>query len=132
MGITVMSQQQANDSLVKIGKAQAIYTATGKQTGLRVEIWHNGLNEYRLLRAPELSTLQNKVSIQLAAWTQKWERVSSKNAAQKTRLQGKDEAEQRTNDAQHALTEASQLLGQSFSSTRMIRALLPAMKLSIT
>jgi restriction system protein len=110
---------QANGP-VKLGLAQAIVTATGRQTGFRIEAWHNGLNEYRLLRAPDRATLQNKLNIQLAAWNEKWVRVSAKNAAEETRLQGKEDAEARTNEAQDALTEASQLLSDSVRKAHVI------------
>lgn len=96
--------------LVKHSEAEWVYTATGKVSGCRVELWHTGLNEHRLLRAPDRDILQNKVNAQLATWAEKWERVSAKQHATSLKVKGKDQAEASTTEAQGALREAEGLL----------------------
>lgn len=96
--------------LVKHSDASLTYTATGRVTGCRVEVWHTGLNEHRLLRAPDEDILQNKVNSQLATWAEKWQRVSAKQHANSLRMDGRELAQATNDEAQAALREAEGLL----------------------
>lgn len=96
--------------LIKHSDAEWVRTSTGKITGCRIEVWHTGLNEHRLLRAPDSDVLQNKFNAQVAAWAEKWARVNSKHQAAQMRASGKEQAETATSEAQDALAEANDLL----------------------
>jgi restriction system protein len=96
--------------LIRFSDATAVYTASGKVTGCRMELWHTGLNEHRLLRAPDGNVLQNKVNALVAQWEEKWERVSSRQLAFSMKEKGKEQAEESTSEAQAALREAESLL----------------------
>ncbi|WP_199099260.1 restriction endonuclease [Dyella sp. ASV21] len=75
-----------------------------------MEVWHTGLNEHRLLKAPDPAVLQNKMNAQLASWAEKWERLSAKQLASSTKEKGKEQADSATNEAQNALRDAEGLL----------------------
>jgi len=77
-------------NLVRCSEVTAVYTATGKVTGYRIELWHTGLNEHRLLRAPDRSVLQNKVNSQFDQWEEKWARVSAKQHALFSKKKGSE------------------------------------------
>ncbi|ULU26289.1 restriction endonuclease [Dyella terrae] len=96
--------------LVRFSEASWVYTSTGKVTGCRIEVWHTGLNEHRLLKAPDKDVLQNKMNALLATWTEKWERVSAKQQANSVKWKGKEQADAATADAQNTLQEAEGLL----------------------
>jgi restriction system protein len=96
--------------LVRYSDADWVHTSTGKVSGCRMELWHSGLNEHRLLRAPDRDILQNKVHALVAAWDEKWDRVSSKQSAPLLQFKGKYQAEARTQDAQRRMREAEEIL----------------------
>lgn len=50
-----------------------------------LELRHLGLHEYRLLKAPNHYVLKNKADTQLAAWHDKWQRITSKAAIQQSK-----------------------------------------------
>jgi hypothetical protein len=71
--------------LVTVGEIEVVYAVSGRVTGHRVALRHNGLREHRLLRAPVAHVLQSMVDAQLAAWDQKWRHVSLRAWDQKWR-----------------------------------------------
>lgn len=95
---------------VTVGQIETTYTSTGRLSGYRLEIRHNGLHEYRLLRAPDQYLLKNKAEIQLAAWDEKWRRIQSKDAAFQALFQSKERAVALSTDAALAIEEAKNIL----------------------
>jgi hypothetical protein len=96
--------------LVTIGWVEPVYTQTGRLTGYRLEVRHQGLHEYRLLRAPDQYVLKNKEETQLAAWSEKWQRASTKNAHREIVSRTKESADRLTERAQIDLEKAKTLL----------------------
>lgn len=104
------------DRLLNIGKAQAYWNVSSTRVlKYVVEISHKGLNEHKLISAPELSMLENKVNLQCRKWTDKWKAVESKNMASQEKEANLEEANKKTEEAQQAITEIGDLLSRTLS-----------------
>ena len=95
----------------EVGQASAHYNANGTRV-LRysVEVKHNGLNEYKILSAPDLSMLQHKVNSQVDKWEEKWEKLTEKKEKELKLSASIEEAQNRTTEAQQALIVIDNLL----------------------
>src|SRR5258708_10823050 len=103
--------------LVEISTAKPTYAVSGRLTGYQVEVRHTGLNEYALLRAPEVSILQNKTNAKLALWRDKWSRIVAQKEAAEARFKSAASAEKRTDQAQGLLEELRNLLKRTVSAS---------------
>ena len=94
-----------------VGQATAHYNANGTRV-LRysVEVKHNGLNEYKILSAPDLSMLQHKVNSQVTKWEEKWEKLTEKKEKAQKLSASIEEAQNGTTEAQQALIVIDNLL----------------------
>jgi restriction system protein len=115
-----MGANMEQSGLIKQSEITTVYTATGKISGWRVELRHTGLNEHRLLRAPDRNVLQNKVNSLRSQWGDKWERVSARQHASSTRARGKGQAEEVTAEAQAALHDAENILVASLDANNVV------------
>lgn len=106
-----------SDDLITIGDLEATYRANGSPTGVRIEVWHNGLNEHRLIRAPDQIILRNKLAVQLEAWRTKWQKVSSERARTLDKLRSKGAADEKTREAEAALAEARGIISAALTCT---------------
>lgn len=69
-----------SDQLIKYGSTDYHYNvARTKLLRCTREMYHTGLNEHKLIFAPDKYILSNKIEIQEAKWTEKWDAVKSKN-----------------------------------------------------
>lgn len=69
-----------SDQLIKYGSTDHHYNvARTKLLRCTREMYHTGLNEHKLISAPDKYILSNKIEIQEAKWTEKWDAVKSKN-----------------------------------------------------
>lgn len=100
-----------NNKLIQMGRPEAIYNSNGTRV-LRysVEVYHTGLNEHKVLTAPEIDMLENKLGIQIDKWEEKWEQIEKKKTLSKAREANKEEAIYRTEEAQERLEEIEELL----------------------
>ncbi len=94
------------EELIELGQAQANYNAAGTRIlKYTVEMYHNGLNEHKLISAPDLDMLQNKVNLQGQKWIDKWEILESKRKAKEDKEANIDNASQRNQEAKEALNQ---------------------------
>ena len=65
---------------IHTGQVQDIWNVSGTYI-LRytMEMYHKGLNEHKLISAPERDILENKANLQAQKWTEKWNRIETKN-----------------------------------------------------
>ncbi len=104
------------DDMIQLGQAQAHWNAPGTRIlKYSVEMYHKGLNEHKLISAPETDILQNKVNLQANKWNQKWENLETKRKAQEEREANQKEAENRTLEAQALLKEIDDILIHTLS-----------------
>ena len=98
-------------SLIKMGPIKEKWNTAGTRVlGYYQEIWHTGLNEHRVISAPEKYILKTKVEMQIAKWNEKWGTYSEKKIKAVEKQAMIQEAEQRTKEAQDALTELENIL----------------------
>jgi len=99
-----------------LGEPQAYWNNAGTKVLKYVnEMYHEGLNEHKLVSAPDLDILQNKVDIQLRKWSEKWRKLESKTKAQKKKEATIEEAKKRTEDSEKALSVVNRLLLHTLS-----------------
>ena len=66
-------------SLIKMGPVEEKWNAAYTRVlGYYQEIWHTGLNEHKIISAPEEDILETKVEVQIAKWNEKWATFSEK------------------------------------------------------
>ena len=99
------------NDLIEIGKTQSYANVSGTRI-LRylVEMSHKGLNEHKVISAPEYEMLQNKVDLQRQKWVEKWEMLESKRKVIHEKEANLEEANLKTEAAAKALEEIDNLL----------------------
>lgn len=75
-----------------------------------VEISHNGLKEHKVISAPEEDILENKVSIQLEKWNEKWQIQKERKKRVDDRTASIEQANELTYEAQETLQEIDDML----------------------
>lgn len=100
-----------SNNLIEVGKAEAHYSANYTRIlKYTVEMFHKGLNEHKILSAPELDMLQNKANLQADKWNEKWEKIEAKRMKSEEKEANIEEAEERTEEAQEAIRRIDNLL----------------------
>ena len=98
-------------SLIKKGPVEEKWNAAETRVlGYYQEIWHTGLNEHKVISAPDEDILETKVEVQIAKWNEKWGTYSEKKIKAVEKQAMIQEAEQRTKEAQDALAELENIL----------------------
>jgi restriction system protein len=98
-------------SLIKMGPVEEKWNAAYTRVlGYYQEIWHTGLNEHKIISAPEEDILETKVEVQIAKWNEKWATFSEKKRLAAEKQAKIEEAEQMTKKAHSALAELENLL----------------------
>ncbi len=105
-----------SDNQIKVGRNQACYSASGTRV-LRytVEMSHEGLNEHKLISAPDTYMLNTKVNLQKRKWNEKWETISSRRKINNEKEANLEEANRRTDEAMNALKNVEDILASSLS-----------------
>ena len=101
-----------NKNQIKIEKAQAHWNVTGTRIlKYTVDMYHEGLNERKLISAPEEDILENKVNLQVQRWNDKWDKRLI-NLEKEANL---EEANLRTEAAIKSFSEIENLLIHTLS-----------------
>lgn len=67
------------DNDIQIGEVYEKWNASGTRVlKYTIELYHNYLNEHKLISAPEFKILQHKVKLQYIKWHKKWKSVELK------------------------------------------------------
>lgn len=105
-----------NNDLIQVGQAQAYHNVFGTRVlKYTVEMFHKGLNEHKLISAPELDMLQNKANLQAQKWTEKWDFIESKRKISEQKEANIEEATSKTEEAIKALKQIDNLLIHTLS-----------------
>lgn len=104
------------NSKIRIGQPQASYNVSKTRIlKYTVEMFHEGLNEHKLISAPEIEILQNKVNLQANRWTGKWEIIESKRKNMEEREASFEEANLKTQEANDVICEIENILNYALS-----------------
>ncbi|MFH1891559.1 MAG: restriction endonuclease, partial [Candidatus Zixiibacteriota bacterium] len=80
-----------------------------------IEMHHKGLNEHKLISAPEIDILQNKADLQASKWNDKWEKLETKRLAKEEKEANLEEADRRANEVSEAIQRVETLLLHTLS-----------------
>lgn len=80
-----------------------------------LEMSHKGLNEQKILSAPDIDILQNKAQIQADRWEEKWNIREDKRKMQEALESSAEKALKKTMDAANALSVIENLLTHTLS-----------------
>ncbi len=104
------------NDLIQLGQAQAHYnTSQTRILKYSVEMNHKGLNEHKLVSAPEIDMLQNKANIQTQKWIEKWDKIESKRRITEEKEANLEEAKIRSEEAKNDLERIDNLLIHTLS-----------------
>lgn len=116
IGSDVTATVSRNQGQIQVGQAQAYRNVSGTRIlKYTVEMFHKGLNEHKLLSAPELDMLQNKANLQAQKWTEKWNLIESRRRISEQKEANTDEANSKTEEAIEALKQIDNLLVYTLS-----------------
>ena len=95
---------------VRIGKVTTRHTATGRPSGYQIEVWHDGLNEHRVLSDRDVDILKNKLNAHLSRWNEKYKKRVEREEKESRRRAGLAEAEDATAEAERAVQACRNIL----------------------
>ncbi|MCY3888090.1 MAG: restriction endonuclease [Chloroflexi bacterium] len=98
---------------VRVSEVTARLTSTGRVSGFQIEVWHDGLNEHRVLSDRDRGVLENKLSAHLARWAEKYAKRLAREEREARREAGKAAAETETAEAEEALEACRNILGHT-------------------
>lgn len=105
-----------SNNQIQIGQAQAYWNVSGTRIlKYTVEMYHKGLNEHKLISAPEIDMLNNKANLQAQKWTEKWEIIESNRRVNAEKEANLEEANSRTEEAIESLKQIDSLLIHTLS-----------------
>jgi restriction system protein len=100
-----------SNDLLRIGKPEANWNAAGtKILKYTLEMSHSGLNEHKLISAPYIEILTNKVNLQSQKWNEAWQIVKIKREALAIREASANTAMVLTKSAEKAIADIESLL----------------------
>jgi restriction system protein len=105
-----------SDDQIRVGPKQAQRSVSGYRIlKYVVEMSHEGLNEHKIISAPDEYMLDNKIDSQKRKWMEKWDIVSSRRRNNEEKEANLEEANRRTEDAINALKDVEDILVRSLS-----------------
>jgi len=105
-----------NDELLKIFKAQAHYNVSNTRIlKYSIKMYHKGLNEKKVVSAPEIDMLENKVSLQAQRWGEKWDKLEEKRKKEDEKKANIEEAARRTEECIHDIHQIENILIHTLS-----------------
>ena len=105
-----------SNNLIKVNETQTHWNASGTRIlKYFVETYHEGLKEHKLISAPEIDILENKVNLQEKKWIEKWEKLKQKRKVLEKREANIEEAQKRTEEAKKNLEKIENLLIHTLS-----------------
>lgn len=110
-----------NDDKIRVGRKQQRINASGTRVlSYFVEMSHEGLNEHKVISAPDAYMLDNKINLQKIKWREKWAIVSTRRKLDQEREVNLEEADRRTEEAADILKDMENILLDSLKATSAI------------
>lgn len=111
----------SNKDLLKYGRIESIWNANNtKILKVQQEIWHNGLNEHKVLTATDNDILRNRVRVQIDSWESKWNIILEKKKNEEIKSASVNEALLRTREADDRINELENILCSSLDKGNII------------
>lgn len=110
-----------NNKLITYGPITSIWSVNGtKILKYQQEIWHNGLNEYKIFTGQNKQILNNKVNVQVNKWIKIWKINCEKKNIENMKKACVDEAINRTKEAKDRLEEVERILLSSLEINNVV------------
>jgi restriction system protein len=103
----------------KIGQLQTNVSARG-YVSYWVEMRHEGLHKYRLVRGPDEQVVLAVARVQAADWDDRWTKQAASTAAVVHMMRQKEEAAGRTTEAQRAQQALQSILPSSLADSKVV------------
>jgi len=105
-----------SSNLLEVGRAQANWNVSGTRVlKYTVEMSHRGLNEHKVLSAPDMDILQNKANVQARKWNEAWEIVEQRKNNEKEKEASIEQASILTQEAENSLRIIENILIHTLS-----------------
>jgi len=109
--IGLLGGKNMSNSMLEVGKAQASWNVSGTRIlKYSVEMYHKGLNEHKVISAPDMDILQNKANLQAQKWGEVWDKIEEKRKNNETKEASIEKALALTEDAENAIEDIDDLL----------------------
>ncbi|MFC3750299.1 restriction endonuclease [Paenibacillus sp. GCM10012306] len=96
---------------INVGYAEEHWNVAGTRIiKYSIEMFDEGLKEHKIISAPDLAILQNKVDLQIEKWNEKWEKIDLRQRILEEKEASIDEAAKRTEEAVEAIRAIDSLL----------------------
>ena len=110
-----------SDDKIIVGPKQQRISASGYRVlGYYVEMFHQGLNEHKIISAPNEYMLYNKITLQKSKWREKWATDSARREQNEEKESNLEEANKRTEEAANALKAVEDILIDSLKENSAI------------
>ncbi|GJM70525.1 hypothetical protein HMSSN036_27410 [Paenibacillus macerans] len=101
---------------IKVGNTQAHWNQAGTRIlKYSVEMYDSGLNEHKVISAPGMDILRNKIDIQILKWEEKWSKLETRRMMVAEQEASIEEAARMTLEAQEAISIIDNLLTHTLS-----------------
>lgn len=101
---------------IKVGRTEEHWNAAFTRVlKYSVELYDEGLKEHKIVSAPEMDVLQNKVDLQIEKWNEKWEKIEVRQKMLAKKEASIEEATRKTEEAIAALDAIDNLLIHTLS-----------------
>jgi restriction system protein len=114
-----MYRKDGLEMATKIGELDVKYGVRGS-VSYSVEVYHQGLHKHRLVRGPDAQVVEAKVRLQAAEWDELWTKKLACQRQMKMASQAKEEAANRTAEAQRVLEALRAVLSSSLADTKAV------------
>jgi len=99
------------NNLLQVGQAQVSWNVAGTRIlKYTVEMFHKGLNEHKVISAPDMGILQNKANLQAQKWDETWGLLEEKRISNEMKEASIEQAALLTEEAENAVTNIEDLL----------------------
>jgi restriction system protein len=114
-----LQDEHGLEMTTKFGPTQVTQGARGA-VSVSVEVYHQGLNKHRLIRGPDAEVVKAKVFRQAAEWNELWAKKAAAKRQMTMTERKKEEAADRTSEAQRTLQALRDVLPSSLSESKAV------------
>jgi restriction system protein len=114
-----LQDEHGLEMTTKFGPVQVKQSARGSLS-FSVEVSHHGLNKHRLIRGPDAKVLEAKMLLQAAEWNKIWAKTVAAKQLMTMAERKKDEATDRTSEAQRLLQALRDVLSSSLPESKAV------------
>ena len=97
----------------RLGTIETDYSGRGIR--YQVEVWHDGLNKYQVIRGSDRHVVKQKAAAKASQWDEQWAKRAAREQAAQEKENKKELAAEQTAEAQAALDDLENVLAHALS-----------------